>query len=158
MATNLSRFLRQQLDLQQLTEREFAARSGLGLSHVYQILRGERKHTRGDTLDKVAIGLHMTPAEMANAMGRGSLLDDLDPEIAALVRQVQIEDQPTLKSMLRGLVSPRNGHVTDSPEDFGKHNCQPRLQARPIRPSDIRRAESRSMASLIAQFGLQPSY
>lgn len=107
MPTSLSQFIRQQLLAQQLSERDYALRSGVGLSHIYQILRGERKHVRSDTLDKLAIGLNMTPAEMAVAMGR-SAATDVDPDEAealALFRQVPPDMKDAAKGMLRGLAA-----------------------------------------------------
>lgn len=158
MPTNLGQFLRTQLDLQQLPEKEFSKRADMGLSHVYQILRGERKHARADTLDKIAYALNMTPAEMAAAMGRGNSHVDLDPELAALLRQLPAEHRPTLKSMLRGLIPHPAAEVTNGTEDLGRDNCHKTLPRPPIRQRDINRAQSRSVASMIERYGLVPSF
>lgn len=71
-----SQFIRQQRDTQQLSMKQFAARSGLGLSHAYQLLRGERKSVSVETLDAIALGFGMTPAEMAAAMGKSETVMD----------------------------------------------------------------------------------
>lgn len=115
MPTPLSQFLRQQLVAQQLSEREFALRSGLGLSHVYQILRGDKKHTRGDTLDKIAEALGMAPSEMQVAMGKGSTdLAPDDVEVLAAYRRVPAEKKETAKDLLHALgVQPTQPRAND---------------------------------------------
>jgi transcriptional regulator with XRE-family HTH domain len=67
MPKPLAVFLRDELDARGLDEKQFAARAGLGLSHVYQILRGERRSVRDDTLQKIAAGLGMTMSEVSLA-------------------------------------------------------------------------------------------
>jgi transcriptional regulator with XRE-family HTH domain len=99
---DLDRFAQQQLDAQGLTVKEFARRSGLGLSHAYQILRGERTRPSAETFDAVARGLNMTPAEMAVAMGKGTESDDPEEvEWLALVRQLAPEKKPAARDYLR---------------------------------------------------------
>jgi transcriptional regulator with XRE-family HTH domain len=102
----ISQFVQQQLDSQQLTVKEFATRSGLGLSHTYQLLRGERKRgVTGETMDAIARGLKMTPAEMAVLMGRGAVAVPDEIERIAIVRQISPEDWPAAKRMLLGLAA-----------------------------------------------------
>ena len=66
-------FLDRQLTLRGLTPAQFARRADLGLSHVYQILRGDRSDPRGTTLQKVAAALDLSPAQLALAgIGAGA--------------------------------------------------------------------------------------
>lgn len=105
MPTSLDQFVQQQLEAQGLTVKEFARRSGLGISHAYQVLRGERsKRPSAETFDAVARGLNMTPAEMAVAMGKGALEASPDEtEWLALYRQLPTEHRPTVKQIVRNL-------------------------------------------------------
>jgi flavin reductase (NADH) len=60
-------FLDRQLVLRGLTPAQFAQRADLGLSHVYQILRGDRSDPRGTTLQKVAAALGLSPTQLSLA-------------------------------------------------------------------------------------------
>jgi flavin reductase (DIM6/NTAB) family NADH-FMN oxidoreductase RutF len=51
-----------------LAPADFAQRAGLSLSHVYQLLRGDRADPRSATLRKVAAALHMSDAQLARAI------------------------------------------------------------------------------------------
>lgn len=106
MPISLSHFLRQQLAAQQLSEKEFALRSGVGLSHIYQMLRGERKYVRGETLDRIAAGLGLTPSAMAVLMGKGAPDEDPDEaETLALYRMLPAEQKPMVKTIIRSLTT-----------------------------------------------------
>jgi transcriptional regulator with XRE-family HTH domain len=92
------------LEAQGLSVREFSQRSGLGISHIYQILRGQRaRRLSADTLDAFARGLGLTPAEMAAGMGRGTSPSPEDIEWIALGRRVPADKVSAAKDMLRGL-------------------------------------------------------
>jgi flavin reductase (NADH) len=65
-------FLDRQLEQLGLTPAQFADRAHLGLSHVYQILRGDRSDPRGTTLHKVAAALELNETQLPLA-GRPSL-------------------------------------------------------------------------------------
>jgi transcriptional regulator with XRE-family HTH domain len=107
VSIDLSAFARRQLAAQGLSVKEFARRADLGLSHAYQLIRGERPRPSAETFDAIARGLNMTPAEMAVAMGKGVV--DLAPdevEMLAIYRQVPPEEKPIIKRQLRGLAIP----------------------------------------------------
>ena len=61
-------FLERQLGQAGLSAADFAARADLSLSHVYQLLRGDRADPRGTTFRKVAAALQMTDAQLARAV------------------------------------------------------------------------------------------
>lgn len=113
-----SQFMRQQFDAQDISIKTFSARSGLGLSHAYQLLRGERKSVSVETMDAIARGFGMSPAEAAAMMGRGPITTGHDElERIAIVRQVSEADWPAAKRMLLGLATPpqlANGHRDDA--------------------------------------------
>lgn len=101
----LSQYTRQQIDAQGISVKLFAARAELGLSHAYQILRDERSRVTPDTLEAVARGLSMTPAELLIGMGRAAdALSADEAEMLALYRGTPDEQRPVVKGMLRGLV------------------------------------------------------
>ena len=104
MSMSLAQFAQQQRLAQGLTVKEFARKAGLGISHAYQILGGERPRPSAETFDAVARGLSMTPAEMAVAMGRAAAGQDPDElETIAIYRQIDAEKRSAAKDMLRGL-------------------------------------------------------
>jgi flavin reductase (DIM6/NTAB) family NADH-FMN oxidoreductase RutF len=57
--------LDRQLADRQLSPAEFARRADLSLSHVYQLLRGDRPDPRGTTLRKVASALGLSESDLA---------------------------------------------------------------------------------------------
>lgn len=61
------RFLSAHLERAGLEPAELAARAGLSVSHVYQLMRGDRADPRGTTFTKLAAGLGMTEAQLARA-------------------------------------------------------------------------------------------
>jgi flavin reductase (DIM6/NTAB) family NADH-FMN oxidoreductase RutF len=61
-------FLERQLAQTGLAPVDFAQRSGLSTSHVYQLLRGDRADPRSTTFRKVAAALQMTDAQLARAV------------------------------------------------------------------------------------------
>jgi flavin reductase (DIM6/NTAB) family NADH-FMN oxidoreductase RutF len=61
--------LDRQLTERQLSPAEFARRADLSLSHVYQLLRGDRPDPRGTTLRKVASGLGVSEADLMRRDG-----------------------------------------------------------------------------------------
>ena len=104
MSLALAQFAQQQIDAQGLTVKEFARRSGLGVSHAYQILRGQRPNASAETVEAVARGLSMTPAEMLTAMGKGAggLAPD-EAEVLAIFRQVPQERRDVVRDLLRAM-------------------------------------------------------
>ena|SRR5580765_6071627 len=138
MTLSLGQFARQQIDAQGLSVKEFAARSGLGLSHAYQILDGKRPRASSQTFEAVARGLSMTPAEMLVAMGKGTgSLDADETEMLALFRQVPLAQRLTLKQIVRSLGEmARIPPVSDPPK--GRISAPDRPQkgesSRPKRP------------------------
>jgi flavin reductase (DIM6/NTAB) family NADH-FMN oxidoreductase RutF len=58
------RVLDQRLRHLGLTPAAFAARAGLSVSHVYQLLRGDRTDPRGTTLRKIAAALGLSDAQL----------------------------------------------------------------------------------------------
>jgi flavin reductase (DIM6/NTAB) family NADH-FMN oxidoreductase RutF len=61
-------FLHTRLAAADLAPADFAAAAGLSVSHVYQLLRGDRADPRGSTFHKVAAALGMTDAALASAV------------------------------------------------------------------------------------------
>lgn len=113
-------FIRQQLDAQQLSMKQFVARSGLGLSHAYQLRNDERKRVSAETMDAIARGFGMTPAEASEAMGRGTATTGHDElERLAIVRQVSDADWPAAKRMLLGLAAATNSGDGDAANSSG---------------------------------------
>jgi flavin reductase (DIM6/NTAB) family NADH-FMN oxidoreductase RutF len=79
-STPFGQFLDHQLEHLQLTPAAFAERAGLSVSHVYQLLRGDRPDPRGTTLRKVAAALglpddQLTAAPAQLAAERGTPVD-----------------------------------------------------------------------------------
>jgi len=70
-------FLDRRLEQLGLTPAQFAERANLGLSHVYQILRGDRSDPRGTTVHKVAAALGLSETQLPLA-GRASLPDAVE--------------------------------------------------------------------------------
>ncbi len=70
---------------------EFARDIGVNGSGLHQLIRGERKSLDSATIEKIARGLRMTPAELATVIGQGP---DDDPEVAetlSIIRAVPRE-------------------------------------------------------------------
>jgi transcriptional regulator with XRE-family HTH domain len=88
-STPLGHFLQSQLDARNELAADFAARAGLGVSHVYQILRGERGNVRKDTLEKIAHGFGMTVPQMMATIDP-TLTDD-DPFLALAHARAKIQ-------------------------------------------------------------------
>jgi flavin reductase (NADH) len=61
-------FLQARLAEADLAPALFAARAGLSISHVYQLLRGDRADPRSTTFHKVAAALEMSDAALARAV------------------------------------------------------------------------------------------
>jgi flavin reductase (DIM6/NTAB) family NADH-FMN oxidoreductase RutF len=61
-------FLANQLRTRGLAPGAFATTAGLSVSHVYQLLRGDRADPRGTTFHKVAAALDMSDAQLAQAV------------------------------------------------------------------------------------------
>src|SRR5437879_3299662 len=71
--SDFGKFLDGQLRRLDLEPAQFAEKSGLSLSHVYQLLRGDRADPRGTTFRKAATALDMSETQMARAVfGDGS--------------------------------------------------------------------------------------
>src|SRR3979490_741612 len=66
--SDFGKFLDGQLRRLALEPAQFAEKSGLSLSHVYQLLRGDRADPRGTTFRKAATALDMTETQMARAV------------------------------------------------------------------------------------------
>jgi flavin reductase (DIM6/NTAB) family NADH-FMN oxidoreductase RutF len=66
--SSFGKFLDRRLAELDLRPAQFAERSGLSLSHVYQLLRGDRADPRGTTFSKVAAALGTSEAELARAV------------------------------------------------------------------------------------------
>jgi flavin reductase (DIM6/NTAB) family NADH-FMN oxidoreductase RutF len=66
--SEFGKFLDHELAQRGLGPVQFAERSGLSLSHVYQLLRGDRADPRGTTFSKAAAALGMTEASLAQAV------------------------------------------------------------------------------------------
>jgi transcriptional regulator with XRE-family HTH domain len=100
---------RAQYILDRLNERletpdEFARRVGINSSGFYKLLRGEYAEPRQATLDKIASGIGMTPAELLVAVrGGSSELSTDELELLADYRQVEPNQKPTVKQIIRGL-------------------------------------------------------
>jgi len=71
-SSDFGKFLAAELERRDLEPAELAARSGLSLSHVYQLLRGDRADPRGATLRKVAAALGLS--EDALTFGRAEVV------------------------------------------------------------------------------------
>lgn len=121
VTTALGEFARREIKAQGLSVKDFASKSGLGLSHTYQILRGDRsKRTSAETVEAVARGLGLTPAELAVAMSHGA--PDEDPQravVSALVRQVRREDLTTVERILRAFHVPATTPVAKTSQSGG---------------------------------------
>jgi flavin reductase (DIM6/NTAB) family NADH-FMN oxidoreductase RutF len=66
--SDFGRFLDRRLAQLGLSPAQFAHRAELSLSHVYQLLRGDRADPRGTTLRKVAAALGLSQGELALAL------------------------------------------------------------------------------------------
>jgi len=66
--SDFGKFLDGQLRRLDLEPAQFAEKSGLSLSHVYQLLRGDRADPRGTTFRKAAAALDMSETQMARAV------------------------------------------------------------------------------------------
>src|SRR5438045_4625196 len=66
--SEFGKFLDGQLRRLNLEPAQFAQKSGLSLSHVYQLLRGDRADPRGTTFRKAAAALDMSETQMARAV------------------------------------------------------------------------------------------
>jgi flavin reductase (NADH) len=64
--SDFGRALERELDARQLTPADLARRAELSLSHVYQLLRGDRPDPRGTTLRKVAGALGLSEAQLTS--------------------------------------------------------------------------------------------
>jgi flavin reductase (NADH) len=72
--SEFGRRLEHQLAQRQLTPGEFARRADLSLSHVYQLLRGDRPDPRGTTLRKVAAALGVSENQLAETHAADDVL------------------------------------------------------------------------------------
>ena len=66
--SDFGKFLERHLDHAAISPAEFATLAGLSVSHVYQLLRGDRPDPRSTTLRKAAAALNMTEAQLARAV------------------------------------------------------------------------------------------
>jgi transcriptional regulator with XRE-family HTH domain len=151
--TPLAQFIFDRIRERGETPEEFAARIGINASGLYKLLRGAYAEPRQATLDKIATGLSMTPAELFVAIGKGKT--DTSPEeteILALYREVPHEQRPAVRLMLRGL----RRRVTDNPEAFDSSN--PSRNRPNVQPTVPRRRESQSVKHQVSKWGLQPAY
>lgn len=103
MTDALRAFLRRQLDLRDESVPQFANRTGLNASGLYQILRGQRQYVADSTLDKIAKAFNMTPAEMASAMGRGGELTPEETSLLAAYRDAEPDKRPMAVTFLASL-------------------------------------------------------
>ena len=87
--SSFGEFLDRQLTLRGLTPAQFAQRADLGVSHVYQILRGDRADPRGTTLQKMAAALGLSPAQMALAQAQAQ--DDAGPQALATLSEPGVD-------------------------------------------------------------------
>jgi transcriptional regulator with XRE-family HTH domain len=70
-----------------LTPAAFAERAGLSVSHVYQLLRGDRSDPRGTTLRKIAAALGVSETQLATPPLPGpSAADESSPSAEAIDR------------------------------------------------------------------------
>ena len=93
-----------------LTGAEFATRSGIGKSHAYQILKGERPQATLETLRAVARGLGITPSELLAGMGEGAEDEPEVAEMTALFRHLPKPERKTARQILNAL-TPANSHT-----------------------------------------------
>jgi flavin reductase (DIM6/NTAB) family NADH-FMN oxidoreductase RutF len=63
--SDFGRFLTRRLDDTGLEPAELARRADLSVSHVYQLMRGDRSDPRGTTFRKLALALGMSEAQLA---------------------------------------------------------------------------------------------
>lgn len=102
--TALAQYLLDRLNERMETPDEFAKRIGINSSGFYKLLRGEYAEPRQATLDKIASGIGMTPAELLVAVrGGSSELSTDEIELLADYRQVEPSQKPTVKQIIRGL-------------------------------------------------------
>jgi transcriptional regulator with XRE-family HTH domain len=95
----LGSYLRDELHRRDLSPEEFGRRSGLGTSHIYQIIRGEKPNVRQATVDRIAKGLSMTSAELLAALN-----DDPDDDvIEQAIRQRTAEMREAVRDIPRGM-------------------------------------------------------
>jgi len=101
----LGSYLEDELHRRDLSPEDFGRRSGLGTSHVYQIIRGQKTNVRQSTIDRIAEGLGMTPAELMVAIGKGAADDSPKrASLHALLRLVPDEDLSTIERVVRPFV------------------------------------------------------
>lgn len=115
VSTALARFLQRQLDARGMTADQFAKKHHLNSSGLYQLLRGERTYVQDRTLERLAVALGMTLAEMVTDMGMGGL-SELRPdqvEVLTLYEQVPTDHRTAAKAMLGGLRDPAAANTSD---------------------------------------------
>ncbi len=105
--TPLGHFLQSQLDARHELASDFAVRAGLGVSHVYQILRGERIDIRKGTLEKIAAGFGMTVAEMM-ATVEPRLTDD-DPLVELIRVRTENVHLKSVINQMKGILATFTG-------------------------------------------------
>lgn len=130
MSRALALFLRRQLEERGETAEQFGKRIGLNSSGIYQILREQRQYVQDRTLDKIAEGLGMTPAEMAVAIGKGTPQDDPEEsEVLALWRQLHPDRKPAAREILQGWAVQPINRGPDNRRRDGQHNRSKRPAA-----------------------------
>lgn len=82
----LAQWLMRQISALGETPEQFAARIGINPSGLHKLMRGEHKEVRASTLEKIAWGLGMTPADILKATGKSGNEhgDEVDMRLASM--------------------------------------------------------------------------
>ena len=94
--SRLGAYLGNELNRRNWSPEEFGRRSGLGTSHVYQIIRGQKSNIRQATVDRIADGLGMTVGELMTAVEAQTEPDPIEQMIHARVAEMReaVRDTP----------------------------------------------------------------
>jgi transcriptional regulator with XRE-family HTH domain len=117
--TSIGPYLQSELFRRGLSPDEFAHRSGLGTSHIYQIIRSE-KRPRQDTLDKIAVGLGMTTGNLLRAVEAQSEDDPIEQAIRQRVAEMREAVEGTPKTMWATIIRKTFDRAIDGARDMAE--------------------------------------
>lgn len=117
--TSIGPYLQSELIRRGLSPDELARRSGLGTSHIYQIIRSE-KRPRQDTLDKIAVGLGMTTGDLLRAVEAQSEDDPIEQAIRQRTAEMREAVRGTPRSMWATIIRKTFDRAIDGARDIAE--------------------------------------
>lgn len=115
--TQLGVFLQSELQRRDLSPEEFGRRSGLGTSHIYQLIRGQ-KTPRQDTLDKIASGFGMGTADLLRAVEAETETDPIEQAIRQRTAEMREAVEGTPRSMWATIIKKTFDRAIDGARDM----------------------------------------